>query len=90
MNLLVLMTMQSIKNEGEKKRQRQGLARQAGMQACSLSEFKDPPSPPWSSHLQVEWEKTLLSAGLFSGTLCIQPSIKVKVLTNLFTIQTFD
>lgn len=67
------------KKRKEEFKKRPGLARQAGMQACSLSELKDP--PPRSSHLQVEGEKTLLlNAGLFSGTPCIQPSTKAKLL----------
>ena len=64
-----------------KRTDRPGLARQAGKQACSLSELEDPPPRP--SHLQVEEERTLLlSAWLFSGRSCILPPLPCQCLGN--------
>lgn len=79
--LLMLMIMQRgrklKRNLKKKKMDWVWRGRQACMQACSLSELKDP--PPRSSHHQVEGGKMLLlNASLFSGTHCVNPSIKPK------------
>lgn len=90
MGLLVFMIMQSRREGRREKKHRPGLARQAGKQACSLSELegRPPPPPPRPLHLQVEGEKMiLLIVGSFSGTHGVHSPLTSEYFGNRLLVK---